>query len=333
MDAADRRADWLAERRSGLGGSDIAAALGLSPYKTPYALWLEKTGRDTLTEPDEDARERMHFGVLLEDVVAREFASRTGQAVQRINSQLVHPLHTWARANIDRAIVAPGTRARWDDKAGRVLGASGVLECKTAHAMAFRSAEWGEAGTDQVPQHYYLQCLWYMGLAQLAESRVACLFGGQRFAIYELHFDADLFERVLNEAGEWWRRHVVADTPPPTVTEDETRQRWPRHRDGAARIVGADVAQAVAELAELKRRSAELADAEQALRDRIAAAFEDSESITHAGRTLATWKANRDSRRTDWEAVAALLAPPPELIALHTTTKPGARVLRLNTKE
>lgn len=330
MNAPDRQ-QWLADRRSGIGGSDVSAALGLSPYKTPYALWLEKTGRDTIAEPDEAAVERMHFGSVLEDVVAREYAQRTETRVQRINAMLRHPAHDWALANIDRAVTDPGRRASWNGVA--VVGATHLLECKTAHAMAQRGAQWGEPGTDQVPPAYYLQCLWYMGIARLDRADVACLFGGQRFAIYTIAFDAALFDDVLNEAGEWWVRHVIRDMPPPTVTEAESRQRWPRHAPGALRIVGPDIAQACAELAALKSSIAADEERAQALRDSICSAIGDAEGITSGGRTLATWKANKDSARTDWRAVAQALGAPGELISAHTASTPGARVLRLNSKE
>jgi hypothetical protein len=55
--------------------------------------------------------------------------------------------------------------------------------------------------------------------------------------------------------------------------------------------------------------------------------------LVHGGRVLATWKQNKPSRRTDWKALAAELNPPQELVERHTTEKPGARVLRLKTKE
>jgi putative phage-type endonuclease len=151
------RAQWLEERRSGIGGSDVAPMLGLSPWKTPFALWQDKTGRAVEVEPDEAQRERMHFGTVLEDVVAREHAARTGQRVQRVTSMLRHPDVPIALANLDRAIVEDGSRARWDQAAGRVLGARGILECKTAHALAQNSADWGEPGTDQVPAYYWMQ--------------------------------------------------------------------------------------------------------------------------------------------------------------------------------
>ena len=109
---------------------------------------------------------------------------------------------------------------------------------------------------------------------------------------------------------------------------------WRAHKPGAVKIVGADVAEACAELVRTKAQIAALESDEQALRDRITCAIGESEAITHMGRQLATWKANKPTLRTDWRAVATELEAGPELIEAHTTTTPGARVLRLSaTKE
>ena len=57
------REQFLRERRSGIGGSDVAAILGLSRWKTAYQVWQEKTGRAAIDEGD---NERLHFGNVLE---------------------------------------------------------------------------------------------------------------------------------------------------------------------------------------------------------------------------------------------------------------------------
>jgi putative phage-type endonuclease len=292
-------------------------------------LWLEKTGRAPDVLPDEDAAERMHWGTVLEDVVARHFAEQRGVRVQRISALLLHPYVPIAIANIDRAIVKPGSRARWDDDAGRVLGATAVLECKTAHALARNAADWGEPGSADVPAHYYAQCQWYGGIAGLPVVELAVLFGGQKFACYTIQTDQQLVDDMLAEAAAWWQRHVVGDTAPDPQTEDEARRLWAKHVAGRERIVDVTVAEAVEALAEIKAQIKALEDREQQARDRITTAFGDAEAIGYMGRRLATWKANKDGQRTDWRAVAEALAPPSELIAKHTTTTPGARVLRL----
>ena len=315
---------------SGIGGSDIAALLGLSPWKTPLQLWMDKTGRST-EQPDEAALERMHFGTVLEDVVAREYSARTGVKVQRINQQLAHPECSIALANIDRAILEDGKRARWSDTDRRVLGASGLLECKTAHALAQNSAEWGDAGTDEVPQHYWMQCQWYMGISGLPVADLSVLFGGQRFAIYTIAHDADVFADMLTEADAWWKRHVVADMPPPATTEDDARRLWKSHASGKTKIASATVADAIQQYAETKSEIRALEKEAQELRDIIACEFEDAEEITYMGKKLATWRQNKSGSKTDWHAVAKEAGATAELIQKHTETTEGARVLRIAT--
>ena len=331
--ALERQA-FLDARRQGIGGSDIAAILGLSPYKTPFQLWQEKTGRfEDSFGPEQE--ERMHWGNVLEDVVARHYANKTGCRVQRINSQMRHRQYPVIIGNVDRVRVAEGSRARWDDKEGRVLGADAVLEVKTASAFAARDSEnWGEAGTDAVPQHYWMQVQHYLGITGLPVAELAVLFGGQEFRAYRIEADTALHADIFAHATDWWQRHVVADLPPDPTTEAEARLAWKATRTGATVAADPDVAQAVFNLKEVKRQIDDLKAQETALRDLICPAFGDAEALLWQGQKLATWKANKPSQKTDWQAVAAALGASPELIAQHTTTTEGARVLRLiNPKE
>lgn len=320
-------------RRNGIGGSDIGALIGASPHRTQYQLWLEKTNRHIESAPDEAARERMHFGTVLEAVVSAEYVRRTDATVQRVNAPLQHHECPIARANIDRAVVRPGSRARWDSTEHRLLGAVGILECKTAHALAVASDEWGAAGTSDVPLHYYLQVQWYLGVARVEYGQLAVLFGGQHFRVYDIPADPALFASLLERADAWWRRHVIGDTPPDPTTEDEARERWPQHRVGRSLIVGPETAQAVRQYADLKREIAELEARAQCMRDQVCAAFEDAESITHAGQVIATWKTSKPSIITDWRALVHhhWPVPPAELVEQFTVVRPGAR--RLLIKE
>ena len=103
------RLEWLQARRAGIGGSDIGAILGLSRYRSPVDVWLDKTGQ---AEADTGMSEAAYWGVELEATVAAEYAKRTGNKVQRVNQMLRHPEHDWMLANIDRAVVADGSRGR-----------------------------------------------------------------------------------------------------------------------------------------------------------------------------------------------------------------------------
>ncbi|WP_197477384.1 YqaJ viral recombinase family protein, partial [Alcanivorax sp. HI0044] len=74
------REDWLKIRKQGIGASDAAAAVGISPYQSPLELWMIKTGRDGLfpaPDPD-DIQSPLSWGTLLEPQVAEAYAKITG---------------------------------------------------------------------------------------------------------------------------------------------------------------------------------------------------------------------------------------------------------------
>lgn len=97
---SQERLDWLKGRQTGIGGSDVAAILGLSKWKTPLDVYLAKTG-----EVDHEQSQAAYFGTILEDIVAKEFSKRTGLKVQKVNQQLSK--NVWMHANLDRAVVNP----------------------------------------------------------------------------------------------------------------------------------------------------------------------------------------------------------------------------------
>jgi putative phage-type endonuclease len=323
--------DFHAERRTGLGGSDMGAVLGLNPYRTPFQVFQEKTGR---AEPF-TGNLQTRFGTYAEEFVAREYSERTGNKVQRFNMMLQHrraPLI----GHVDRLIVPKGRKtASYRHKIRTDRG----LETKTAHALAAsRGDEWGEDGTDQVPQSYLVQCATYMALTECQHWDLACLFGNSDFRVYHLARDLELEEMLLDEANRWWRNHVIADVPPDPSSEIEARQRWSRHVDGRVIEFDDDQRDLLYKYATLKGEQSALEKEIQAARDRLIPMLGDAETVGRNGIRLATFRANKDSIKTDWKAafedatrdVRKELVD--ECIGRYTTLQPGARVLRL-TKE
>lgn len=321
MNAVAERAAWLAERRSGIGGSDIAAILGLSPWKTAVDVWLDKTGqREDDTVSDAEA---VRWGILLEDVVAREYTERTERAIQRVNRILRHPAHEWAIGNIDRAIVAPGSRVRVADDGGTLLGADGLLEVKTA--SAYKAGEWGRAGDDDaVPLHYQAQVMWYLGITGQPWCDVAALIGGQRLVIRRIYRDAETIKAMLERADDFWHRHVLGGQAPEPATARDVETLF-RSDNGEALEADDELLAAYNRARSAKARIAEAEAEYDAAVERIKLALADRSALTISGQTLATWKATKPTRRTDWKAVAAALRAPDDVIAAHTTETPGSR--------
>jgi putative phage-type endonuclease len=183
------RDEWLEYRKQGIGGSDAAAILGINPWKTPMDVWLEKTGE---FEDEPRDNEKMYWGNVLEDVVAKEFSIRTGLRVRRRNAILKHKKHNFMIANVDRLVIG--------HKAG--------LECKTAGHYA--SDDW-EMG---VPEFYQAQVQHYMAVTGYEAWYVAVLIAGQEFKFFKLTRDNQFIKDMIDAERDFWQK-VQNMTPPP----------------------------------------------------------------------------------------------------------------------
>ena len=182
------REQWLELRRQGIGGSDAAAILGLSPWKTAMDVWLEKTGEYI---EDED-NEKMYWGNVLEDTVSREFMIRSGLKVRRRNAILKHRKHHFMIANVDRLVIG--------HKAG--------LECKTAGQ--YSADDWAMG----VPDYYIPQVQHYMAVTGYKAWYVAVLIGGQEFKYYKIARDDSFIRELIQVETAFWKL-VEERTPPP----------------------------------------------------------------------------------------------------------------------
>lgn len=311
-------------RRTGIGGSDVAAVLGLSPWRTPMQVWMEKTGRESF-EPDEQSRERMAWGTRLEDVVARHYAEHNAVQIRRINQTIRRPDAPIVMGHVDRAVCMPGTQARWNSGLAAITGATSILEVKTASARALESGEWGDTGSDVVPVYYWLQVQWYMGIGKVERADVATLFGGQHYREYRVQFDEQAFLGVVKRATQWWERHVVADVPPPPMSAEDVARLYPR--DTGARVIApSEIEDAVREALKLKAQIDGLTQRYDELADKIKIAIgEASELVDAAGRTLATWRAPKPMRVTDWQRVAKIAGATEEIISYCSRERIASR--------
>lgn len=202
---SDDEETWLKARTRGIGGSDIGAICGVSPFTSARQIYLNKTGQfqDAL-KPGEAAQERMYFGHLLEPIVAEEYARRTGAKLVSINATLQHKDFEWALANVDRLIV---------DDEGKPIG---ILECKTT--SEYNNEEW--ANGDLLTSYIY-QLNWYMWILDLKQGAFACLVGGNKFYHYDVFRNDELLrDTIIPAAKSFWYDNVLALKEPEMQSAD-----------------------------------------------------------------------------------------------------------------
>jgi putative phage-type endonuclease len=196
--AAPETPEWFAQRRAGITATDLPKILGLSRYGNALSVWLDKRGE----LPAEPAGEAAHWGHLLEDPVAQEWARRNGASVTAVGT-VAHAEYRWQRASLDRIVL------RCPD------GDDGSCPLEVKTRSAFLSGQWHS----EVPDDVLAQVTWQMLVTGYSHVHLAVLIGGQNLRSYRVDRDGDVASLLLEEAGRVWR-HVLDGTPP-QVDADE----------------------------------------------------------------------------------------------------------------
>jgi putative phage-type endonuclease len=276
--------DFSVDRSKYIGGSDIGAILGLSRYRTPLQVWMEKTGKETKKTDSLPLR----FGSFAEEFVASEYARSTGFELLHDESSYTHPSFSFMSAHIDRFVLNDGGNAALPAR---------ILECKTANPFA--TSEWGEIGSDQVPMSYLCQCIWYMAITDINHTDLAVLFGNSDFRIYEIARDLELEELVIQKAEDFWHKYVLKDIPPPTNNEQDCQILF--NKGDSTKTVKANQ-ETLGLTKRLHFLNSEIAAYEKeisGIKQVIMNQMGEAETLAFENEVLATWKSPKPSNRLD----------------------------------
>jgi len=264
--------DWLRERKNYLGGSDLGAIAGLNPYRTALDVYLDKTSDDIA----EDTNSAMRWGTLLEDVIAKEYAQVTGYDVEVEPNTIYHPKYKFLGANIDRWV------DRW------VNNGTHILECKTAGFT--KAKQWGDSGTDQIPESYLIQVAYYAAICDVPKVDIAVLIGGQDFRIYTYNRNKELEEKLIKIACNFWHNHIEKRIPPKCVNTRDTFNLFPQ--SNYHEIVAEDnIIEKLEQLKTAKEEESKIADTIEKLKTDIQEFMRDYDVlIDNQGNVIATWK-------------------------------------------
>lgn len=190
--------EWREQRMGGLGGSEIAAVLGLSPWESRFSLWHHKAGIHT--RPDED-NEQMEWGRRLEPLV----------------------LAKWAEVHSAERYLMSGATYRNDQRAWQLAAPDGlafqtnvddpvpwVVEAKTSRD----SVGWGDPLTDDIPVYYRAQVMHYMDTLGAPVAHVAVLIGGSDYREYIVDYDRDEAMFIREQAVQFLDDVAQGNRPP-----------------------------------------------------------------------------------------------------------------------
>ena len=293
------REEWLAERRQGLGSSDAAAILGLSPYKSPYQVWLDKMGQD-----EEEDNDWMEAGRELEPVVAKLYAKRFNQKIENVQVMHVRKDKPFLRASVDRWIIPPGDNG------------TGALEIKTASERAIKS--WG----GPLPLSYFCQIQHQLMVTGWGWGEVAIFVTDSRkIERVPITRDNGFIAGLEKDLDEFWANHILTKTPPPKSAAD--LQSLPGLK-GKISTPDGQILVALEDVRKLKSMTAKLSDELEIKENQIKEFMQDAETLARDNKIFATY----GTVTTNKFSVDALKKDDPKLYGKYL--KPSTyRVFRL----
>lgn len=254
------RLEWLRWRQKGIGASDVAAIVGLSPWGSPMSVYLDKT-----TEISEDPTEAMEWGTRLENAILDGYEERTGEKVTDRQLTLEHPDHPHHRATIDGRI----ERLR-------------IVEAKN-------TSDWS---WDEIPDHYRIQGQWQMHVSGDSFVDFAVLHGGNRLSIYHDERDDKVIGQLVTRVDEFWERHIEGGHMPAVdesaATHRALRNAWESTEYAVKLSDGADAA--LRRRKELKAQIKALDAEVKACESVVFAELGDADVGMIDGEIVATWK-------------------------------------------
>lgn len=193
------REEWKSLRKQYIGGSDAASVIGMNPYKSPYALWAEKTGKI----PEFEGNLATDVGTYMEDFIAKRFEQETGKKVRRENSSILNDKYPWAIANYDRLVV----------------GEDAGLECKFTDSLNLKRYKNGE-----YPERFYAQCVHYLAVSGKKRWYLAVLIGNKEFKWFTIERDEEEIAALMGEEKAFYYNNIQTNTPPAVDGTESTNQ-------------------------------------------------------------------------------------------------------------
>lgn len=310
-----------ARRYFGIGGSDAAAALGISSRKTQYMLWHEKTHHAGVVKPQGSEEEWQDAGQFIEPAILGMLAKREGRAIVKWGDTLeTREYGVPMLANLDGVFVPTNQALTWDEESG--LSTDAIAEAKNVDLSKVQL--WGDEGSDDIPLEYLVQCVHYLIVTKVPLCITGALFGGNRLKRYRIPARNDVIDMVIEGERAFWRM-VQDGTPPEVTTLADAKLRYPR--DTQADIEATpDIAAAMVRLRTLRAgmdANQELINEQETI---IKAFMGDAATLTQFGIPIATWKTQKARQTFDFDAFGR---DHPDLYKRYAGTGATPRVFRL----
>ena len=223
---------WLEERRRVIGGSDVAAIMGMNPWKTAYRVYQEKRKE----VEDWQGNQATDWGKRMEPALRQWYSDVTGRPVRLPDKIIVSGKYPFMGASLD---------GYTDD--GR------IVEIKTARS----GKDWGEPGTNQIPDYYAVQVHHYMTITGFQVADIPVSIAGSSPSLYIVEADKEISEMIIEACAKFWER-VQSGNPPDPVTYADAVARFGKIKSDGSIIATTELIEAIAGLKQIRAQIKEL---------------------------------------------------------------------------
>lgn len=259
------------ERKKGLGGSDAAAVIGWSRWKTPYDIWRIKT--QYVEEPTTEAMQR---GIELEPHVRELYEKETGNKVNVVENILKHPKHNFIIANPDGII------------ADKNIG----LEIKTTGSFSNMNL------ADLIDNKDWLcQVAHYAEVTKMSEYHLFVYhIESQQTKLYIYNPSESFQKALIGKESRFWNDFVVTNTPPPITKLEDIKKHFNKAENIQA-IADEKTLTRIQRLIQLHKMQQHIKEEEELLKTDIFLEMATAnELLDENGNRLATWKETPSNR-------------------------------------
>lgn len=237
------REQFLLDRKQGIGGSDVAPVMGLSPWATALDIYNDKLSP---VMSEEELNEDLKRGIRVEKYILQEYAENTGKAIETNLPAIVDKEYPFMRGNADAKVVDQNV----------------LIEAKSTKAPM---STWN-AG---IPEYYRTQVAYYAMLSDAERVDVPVMFSSWKYACYtywrDYEFEAQIKEAVIN----FWQNHIVKNIPPAPGSPEELQAAYPNIEETKTIKADENIRQKVVELQEVSSSRKELEKQEKKLKSHI----------------------------------------------------------------
>lgn len=269
------------DRRKYIGSSDVAAILGISPWRTALDVYLDKTQPPAEEKLDPGRARAMTRGKRMEPYVIDLLAEETGLQIIARGNRYIDPELPFVAAEID-AEAASGEN----------------IEIKTV--SPFKAKEWGDQQTDEIPLHYTAQVMHALMVTRREVCTLGVLIGADDFRIYRVERDEETIAAIREREIAFWHGNIEAGVPPEPASVADIARLY-GHDAGTAIEASDDVLRQLNDLRNLNAQIKELAARADACKEAIQIYMADAAILTAGGKPAATWK-SQEARAFDSSA-------------------------------